>query len=192
MNSDRIIKISKFMSMVLRHKPERIGITLDAQGWADTNALIKGMKRAGHSVSLEDLKLVVNENDKKRFKFNEDYTKIRASQGHSIDVDVELPEIAPPDILYHGTASRNIASIKDTGLKPGGRLYVHLSKDRETAENVGARHGKPVVLTINAAQMHKDGHKFYLSDNNVWMAKSVPADYIRQFRREEKREGNEE
>ena len=142
-------------------------------------ALIAGINSTGHmAVTLDILKEVVATNDKQRFKFSDDYTKIRANQGHSIKVDVELKETEPPAILYHGTAARFIQSIKEGGLVAKGRLYVHLSADEETAVKVGRRHGSPVVLTLNAAKMREDGFKFYLSENGVWLTESVPAEYI--------------
>jgi putative RNA 2'-phosphotransferase len=166
------------MSLILRHEPQKIELTLAHDGWADTNALIEGMNRAGYGITLEDLKEIVTTNNKQRFKFNDDYSKIRANQGHSIKVDVELKETEPPAILYHGTASRFIQSIKDGGLVAKSRLYVHLSADKETALKVGRRHGSPVVLTLNAAKMREDGFTFYLSENGVWLTESVPAEYI--------------
>ena len=181
MNDKNTKTTSKFMSLVLRHNPQSIGITLDSNGWADAQALIDGMNRKGQRVTLEILKEVVAANDKQRFKFNEDYTKIRANQGHSVIVDVELKETQPPDILYHGTAARFAASIKNEGLIAKSRLHVHLSGDKQTAEKVGSRHGKPVVLTINSAKMHQDGYKFYLSENNVWLTNAVPVEYIWNF-----------
>lgn len=173
------VTVSKFMSLVLRHAPSKAGITLDENGWANVDSLIKGMNKAGNIVvTLEDMKEVVATNDKQRFRFNDDYTKIRANQGHSVSVDVELVEKEPPAILYHGTADRFLQSIRTDGLKPQSRLYVHLSSDNETAVKVGRRHGKPMVLVINAAKMYKDGFKFYLSENGVWLTDSVPAEYI--------------
>jgi len=175
------VTVSKFLSLVLRHRPEKIGITLDQNGWADTDALISGLKQAGRRVTLQDLMDIVDTNEKQRFKFNDDYSKIRANQGHSISVDLELKETTPPVILYHGTASCFIKAIKKEGLKPKGRQHVHLSSDTETAVNVGSRHGKAVVLTINSLKMHEDGYKFYLSENSVWLTSAVPAEYISQF-----------
>jgi len=178
MTESRIVKVSKFMSLVLRHNPQKIGITLDENGWADTKLLISGLCRNGHNVSLEDLKEVVANNDKQRFKFNDDYSKIRANQGHSVTVNVEMKEIQPPDILYHGTATRFWESIRTEGLTARNRLHVHLSADKETATDVGKRHGKPIVLIINATQMYKDGFVFYLSENGVWLVNAVPSKYI--------------
>jgi len=178
MSSKKTTTISKFMSLVLRHNPQKIGITLDKNGWADTELLIKGMNESGRKVTLSDLKEVVEKNDKQRFKFSEDYTKIRANQGHSIPVDVEMEQAIPPNVLYHGTADSFVKSIKSNGLIAKRRLHVHLSTDKETATKVGSRHGKPVVLTLNAAKMHKDGFTFYLSENGVWLVESVPPEYI--------------
>jgi len=178
MKESRLIKVSKFMSLVLRHKPEKIGITLDENGWADTTLLISGLRRNGYNVSLDYLKEVVANNDKQRFKFNDDYSKIRANQGHSVIVDVELKEVQPPNILYHGTATVFWKSIKSEGLTTRNRLHVHLSADKETAVNVGKRHGKPIVLIINATQMYKDGFTFYLSENGVWLVNAVSPKYI--------------
>jgi len=181
MTDKEIVSVSKFMSLVLRHNPSKAGITLDSNGWADTNALIKGMNTAGRKVTLDTLKEVVDSNDKQRFKFSDDFTKIRANQGHSVQVDVELKEAHPPATLYHGTATRFLPSIKTEGLTAKRRLHVHLSSDKETAIKVGGRHGTPVVLTINSAKMYEDGHTFYLSDNGVWLTASVPPNYILQF-----------
>ena len=181
MNEKEIISTSKFMSRILRHDPGSVGITLDENGWADTSALITGMNKANRKVTLEDLKVVVANNNKQRFKFSDDFSKIRANQGHSVQVNVELKETAPPDILYHGTATRFLASIKVDGLLPQKRLHVHLSGNKETAVNVGGRHGKPVVLTVNAAKMQADGFVFYLSENGVWLTSAVPPSYIWQF-----------
>ena len=178
MTEKQMLSCSKFISLVLRHKPEAIGITLDAYGWADTNALINGMNKAGHSVSMDDIEKIVRLDEKQRYIFNDGQTKIRASQGHSIPVDVGLSESVPPDVLYHGTAARYLESIQESGLLPQNRLYVHLSKDTETAAKVGQRHGKPIVLEVDAAGMIRDGFTFYLSDNNVWLTKQVPANYL--------------
>ena len=169
---------SKFMSLILRHKPEEIGITLDENGWANVNDLISGMNRVGRIVSMDDIELIVRLDEKQRYIFNEEHTKIRANQGHSIPVDVELKESIPPTVLYHGTASRFLNSILSSGLKPQSRLYVHLSSDTDTALKVGQRHGGPVVLRIDAAGMVRDDFKFYLSENNVWLTKHVPVEYI--------------
>ena len=179
-DSPEIVKTSKFMSRVLRHKPRAAYITLDKNGWADVAELIAGMNRSRRtSLTFDDIKEVVEKNDKQRFSFNEDFTKIRANQGHSVKVDVELKEAQPPDVLYHGTAERFIESIKAAGLKPQGRLHVHLSSDKETAVKVGRRHGKPAVLIIDAGRMYADGFKFYLSENGVWLTERVPVEYVK-------------
>jgi len=178
MNDKDKIAVSRFMSLILRHQPQRIGLTLDPHGWADTDSLIEGINNAGYNISLEDIKDIVATNNKQRFKFSDDHSKIRANQGHSINVDVELKESAPPDFLYHGTASRFLESIQKDGIKARSRLYVHLSADKQTAVNVGKRHGTPVVLTVSSSSMYTDGFKFYLSDNNVWLTDFVPVKYI--------------
>jgi len=182
MNDKEKIAYSKFMSLILRHKPEKIGITLDKNGWANINELILGMNRSGYrNTTLEELKEIAETNDKRRFKFNENFTKIRANQGHSVTVDVDMVEAMPPDRLFHGTATRFIQSIKNEGLVSKSRLHVHLSDNVETAAKVGGRHGVPFVLTIDSRKMYEDGFKFYLSDNNVWLTASVPAVYINEI-----------
>jgi putative RNA 2'-phosphotransferase len=171
---------SKFISLVLRHQPETIGLKLDENGWADVTALINKMSVAGTVIDIQTLKEIVDTNDKKRFAFNEDMTMIRASQGHSIEVDLDLQPVTPPEILYHGTAEKNIESIFRTGLQKQIRQHVHLSINIETARAVGGRHGKPVVLNINAKAMQQAGFLFYLSENNVWLTNEVPPQYISQ------------
>ncbi|MDR2750342.1 MAG: RNA 2'-phosphotransferase [Clostridiales bacterium] len=176
--NDTLTQRSKFLSKVLRHDPGAIGIELDENGWADVSELLEGMARAKKRLSLQELEEIVRENNKKRFAFSEDHLRIRASQGHSIDIDLGLEPKEPPEILFHGTALKFLDSIKATGLAPGKRQYVHLSVDVETAMNVGRRHGKPVALKIKAKLMSNAGHKFWISDNGVWLALSVPAEYI--------------
>lgn len=171
-------ELGRFLSLVLRHKPEVIGIKLDENGWANVSELIIKMRMKGKYIDMGILKEIVETNNKKRYSFNEDKTLIRANQGHSIKVDVELKEELPPDILYHGTATRFVESIKEKGLVAGNRLHVHLSRDMETAINVGSRHGKPVVLKIKTKQMSLDGIKFYKSENDCWLVESVPIEYI--------------
>jgi putative RNA 2'-phosphotransferase len=168
---------SKFIALILRHKPEAIGITLDEHGWANVDELIKGIAKQ-QPFDMAMLEEIVADDEKQRYSFNEDKTLIRANQGHSIPVDVELEEKEPPEILYHGTGIKYKSSIEKEGLIPKSRLYVHLSADRETALKVGKRHGSPVVFTVNAARMHKDGYKFYISKNGVWLTKAVPAKYL--------------
>lgn len=170
--------ISRFLSLLLRHKPGTVGLVLDENGWADVNELLEKMKPHGFHVSKEQLEEVVFTNNKKRFAFNEDHTKIRASQGHSIAVDLKMEPVTPPAFLYHGTGEKSVASILATGLEKRSRQHVHLSADKETALAVGSRHGKPVVLVINARQMQADGFLFYLSANKVWLTDAVPVLYI--------------
>ena len=170
--------ISKFLSLVLRHKPEAIGITLDAFGWAKIDELLEYSKRKGHLISREQLDEVVSQNDKQRFAISEDLTRIRARQGHSISVDLELTPIQPPNILYHGTTRRFVDSIISEGLLKRKREYVHLSPDAETARKVGARRGPPVILRIRSNEMHAQGAEFYLSENGVWLTEFVPPGYI--------------
>lgn len=173
-----LVGTGKFLSLILRHQPDVAGITLDPNGWADVDVLLAGMRRKGHSIDMAILEEIVETNDKKRYYFNEDKTKIRANQGHSIQVDVELKEAEPPEYLYHGTADRFVDVIMKTGLQKRSRNHVHLSKDRETAVNVGGRHGKPMVLRILAQTMRRDGYVFYLSENGVWLVDEVPVSYI--------------
>ncbi len=170
--------ISRFMSLILRHKPEVIGVQLDENGWLEVDQLIEGINKQGKRITLEILKEVVANNDKKRFIFNEDGTKIRANQGHSIEVDVELKETIPPAFLYHGTVNKTIKLIQKSGLKKMSRQHVHLSQDRDTAFKVGSRRGFPVILSIDTGRMHQDGYQFYLSENEVWLTDHVPVKYI--------------
>ena len=175
------IKTSKYLALVLRHKPQKIGLTLDEHGWADVDELIEKTVRSGRELDRESLEYIVRTNDKKRYAFNDDHTKIRANQGHTIPVDVELKESVPPDVLYHGTAESSLPSIMDKGLLKMKRLYVHLSKDVSTAIKVGQRHGKPVVLLVDSGRMYKDGYKFYLSANGVWLTEHVPAQFLQKI-----------
>lgn len=171
-------KESKFLSRVLRHEPKLIGLTLDVGGWVLVDDLLRGMKRAGHRLKREDLGQIVAENDKRRFTLSEDGRRIRAAQGHSVIIELDLPAIAPPDELFHGTASASLDAIWAEGLKPGRRQHVHLSVDPETATRVGQRHGKPVVLRIATGKMHEDGHQFWQADNGVWLTDHVAPDYL--------------
>ena len=172
---------SKFISLILRHRPEAAGITLDEHGWADVQELIRGINSAGrHHLDEKLLELIVRTDEKQRYSFNEDHTLIRANQGHSIPVDVELEKKTPPAVLYHGTGEKYTASIDEQGLIPKGRLYVHLSSDPETAKKVGSRHGRPVIYTVDCAAMTEDGYEFCLSANKVWLTKNVPAKYLRK------------
>lgn len=169
---------SKFLSYTLRHHPEKIGLTLDNKGWADVSELIAKMNAHDAALTMDILETIVAANDKKRFAFNDNKTKIRASQGHSIPIDLDLQPVTPPAILYHGTAQQNLESIRANGLLKQSRQHVHLSATRETAIQVGSRHGKVVVLVVQTAQMHEAGYTFYLSDNHVWLTDHVPAEYI--------------
>ena len=170
-------KTSKYMSLILRHKPETIGITLDEHGWANVDELIEGINRT-HPLTMEMLEQIVREDEKQRYSFNEDKTLIRANQGHSIPVDVEVEEVTPPEILYHGTGEKYVASIDEQGLIPKSRLYVHLSGDYDTARKVGQRHGKPVIYKVLSKEMAEDGIIFYRSVNGVWLTKTVPVKYL--------------
>jgi putative RNA 2'-phosphotransferase len=170
--------ISKLLSLVLRHDPQVIGINLDLKGWADVDEIITKINENGTKVDFEILLKVVDENDKHRFSFNDDLTKIRANQGHSIDVDVELKTSIPPDVLFHGTVSKFLKTIENIGLQKMSRLHVHLSKDHETAAKVGNRRGKAIILTVDSKTMQEDGFEFYLSENNVWLCDNVPSKYI--------------
>ena len=169
--------ISRFMSLILRHKPETMGISLDEHGWANVDELIKGIAKT-REFNMDILEEVVKTDNKQRYSFNEDKTLIRANQGHSIPVDVELDEVEPPAELWHGTGEKYVESIDKMGLIPKSRLYVHLSKDSDTAINVGRRHGKPVLYTVKTGDMFKDGYKFFLSKNGVWLTKEVPVKYL--------------
>jgi putative RNA 2'-phosphotransferase len=173
-----LISKSKFLSLVLRHKPEAIGVKMDANGWVNISELLNKAKGAGKYISKQELAEIVETNEKKRFIISEDGQRIRANQGHSIAVDVELKEAIPPEFLYHGTADRNIDAILQAGLKKQGRLHVHLSPDSKTAVKVGQRHGKPSVLRIKAKAMAADGYQFFLSKNGVWLVDNVPPQYL--------------
>lgn len=169
--------ISKYISLILRHKPEVIGITLNEHGWAEVDKLIKGISKE-YKFNMEMLEEIVYTDNKQRYSFNEDKTLIRANQGHSINVDVELKEVIPPEFLWHGTGEKYVATIDELGLIPKSRLYVHLSGDIDTAINVGKRHGKPVIYKVLSSKMTKDGYKFYCSKNSVWLTKKVPISYL--------------
>lgn len=158
-----------------------IGISLDEHVWADVSELLEGMNRMGKQIDREMLEQIVETNNKKRYSFNSDKTLIRANQGHSIPVDVELPQKKPPLILWHGTAEKYVSSIEKQGLVPKSRLYVHLSGDVETAKNVGSRHGKPVIYRVHSGNMEQDGYPFYQSVNGVWLTKHVPAVYLERM-----------
>lgn len=177
--SDKLQKTSKFLSLILRHKPEVIGITLDRNGWADVSELISGVNKSDkYLLDMKTLEEIVRTDEKQRYSFSTDKRKIRANQGHSIQVDVELKESIPPETLWHGTGEKYVSSINSEGIKPKSRLYVHLSADVETAVKVGSRHGKAVVYRINSGEMHRQGYIFYLSENGVWLTEFVPPNFI--------------
>ena len=177
--SSKLTKHSKFLSYVLRHKPESIGIALDENGWVEVSVLLEASRAAGQNISNELLREIVETNDKKRFAFSENRDRIRASQGHSVQtIDLALEQIEPPVILYHGTVEKFIAAIEESGLQKMNRQHVHLSETRETATNVGSRRGKPIILEVQASLMHHAGYKFYRSENGVWLTDSVPWEYL--------------
>lgn len=178
MNEKRKTRISKFLSLILRHKPESIGLMLDSNGWAEVEQLLAAIASNGESLTRQELEDIVAANEKKRFAFDENKLKIRASQGHSIKVQVEFEEQTPPRTLYHGTAERNVKSILEKGLVKMRRHHVHLSVDIETAMNVGKRYGKPIVFKINTQKMLKSGCKFYVSANGVWLIENVPPEFL--------------
>lgn len=168
-------KISKYLSLLLRHEPERENLDMDSNGWVHCDEIIDKL-----NITFSDIEYVVKSNDKNRFSFNDDKSKIRANQGHSLSwVNVEMNEVKPPDILYHGTATKFVSSIKENGLIKGNRNHVHLSDDIETAKSVGLRHGKLYLFEIDAKKMYEDGYKFYLSKNNVWLIEYVPKKYLK-------------
>ncbi|EKQ57628.1 MULTISPECIES: RNA 2'-phosphotransferase [unclassified Clostridium] len=172
------MRISKFISLILRHKPEEIGLKLDDYGYIKTLDLINGLKRKGYKVTFSDIERIVDEDNKQRYSFNGDKSKIKANQGHSIAVNLELKSVEPPKVLYHGTATRFEEIICKEGIKKQSRQYVHLSADIETAAKVGRRHGELVIFEIDSSQMYKDGYKFFLSENKVWLTDYVPIKYL--------------
>jgi putative RNA 2'-phosphotransferase len=177
----RLVTVSKFLSKYLRHEPGTLGLTLEPGGWGPVEQVLSGAGRLGFSITGDDLARVVAENDKQRFAFDETGLRIRANQGHSAEVDLELKEAVPPVRLYHGTVSRFLAAIQEEGLKKMNRHDVYLSSDVQTATKVGERRGKPVVLVIDSARMAAEGHKFRLSANGVWLTDHVPPEYIALF-----------
>ena len=179
MKLERHVKISKYLSKHLRHAPERIGLEMDSAGWVDVEHLLRQCAKHNFRVSRDELCEVVEENAKQRFAFDETATFIRASQGHSVEVDLELAAQTPPDVLYHGTGAQTVETVLRDGLKKMRRQHVHLSRDVETATNVGARHGKPVVLEVASKAMHESGASFYVSENGVWLCEEVPARFLR-------------
>jgi len=167
-------KTSKYLSLLLRHHPEAAGLTLDEHGWAEVSQLLKSVR-----IGMEDLEEIVANDEKQRYSFNEDRTLIRANQGHSVPVDLELEAREPPEFLYHGTVGQFLGSIQKEGLQRRSRQYVHLSPDVETAVRVGQRRGKPVILQVAAGRMYRDGYAFFLSVNGVWLTGEVPPQYLK-------------
>jgi len=178
MTDKEIIRTSKFLSLILRHEPERVGLKLDEAGWVGVEELLKAVNQHGVSLTLDQLKHLVATSDKKRFAFSDDGSSIRASQGHSVDVDLQYEQQAPPELLYHGTTMRFLDSIREQGLQKMDRHDVHLSADVTTALKVGGRHGKPIVLKIRAGDMHRAGYSFRRSANGVWLVQQVPPNFI--------------
>lgn len=176
--SNADVRLGRFLSLVLRHDPGAAGISLDEHGWADVEQLLAGVTHTGRKIDMATLERIVRENNKQRYSFNEDHTKIRANQGHSIQVDVEPREAEPPQYLYHGTAARFFRAIQEAGIQKMDRQYVHLSSDFDTAMAVGRRHGIPLVITIDAQAMVRDGVKFYRSENGVWLCERVGPEYF--------------
>jgi putative RNA 2'-phosphotransferase len=181
MISDRENKrISKFLSLVLRHQPELIGIELDEQGWTDVNTLIEKMNSRGFVLDKDILQQVIETNSKKRFALNETGERIRASQGHSVEIELGYVAQKPPDILYHGTGEKSVEDIQQQGLHKRQRHHVHLSADRQTALQVGSRYGKPVIFEVLSGLMFADGFPFFLAENGVWLTGHVPVNYLRK------------
>ncbi|WP_371199263.1 RNA 2'-phosphotransferase [Flammeovirga sp. OC4] len=177
----KLKRTSKLLSLVLRHKPQTIAITLDENGWTDVEILMKQLEAYQHPITLQELEFLVENNNKKRFSFNEDKTMIRANQGHSVNVDLNLQPITPPSILYHGTAEKFLKSIREKGLIKKNRHHVHLSADIETARSVGQRHGKVVIFEVNTQKMLEEGVLFFKSENNVWLTDTVPFHFLKQI-----------
>ncbi|MBD2095252.1 RNA 2'-phosphotransferase [Trichocoleus sp. FACHB-591] len=178
MNSDRLVKVSKYLSKHLRHQPERLGLTLGAGGWVAVEELLAACAQHQFPLSREELEEVVATSDKKRFSFDATGTLIRANQGHSVEIDLQLEPQVPPDVLYHGTGDRAVAMILQSGLNKMSRHHVHLSKDVETARKVGSRHGRPVIFAIDAAAMDQAGYLFFCAENGVWLVEHVPSEYL--------------
>ncbi len=175
------VRRSKRLALVLRHRPAAVGITLDAHGWVDVTTLLDALARSGDRMSREELDRVVRTNDKQRFEWDRDADRIRARQGHSVAVDLELQPLPPPPVLFHGTTRAHLPSIMATGLEPRGRHHVHLSVDEETARRVGGRRGRPVVLVVDAAAAASSGHTFWRTTNGIWLTDHVPAELLREI-----------
>ncbi|MEK0451718.1 MAG: hypothetical protein RL088_3986 [Verrucomicrobiota bacterium] len=178
MTEKQTTRLSKFLSLVLRHQPDAAGVVLDSAGWVAVEELLAGCARVGNPMTRAQLDHVVATNEKKRFEFSADGLRIRASQGHSVEVELDYEPQTPPGLLFHGTASRFVDSIRTSGLLKQARHHVHLSAELTTAAQVGARHGKSVVLNIRAGDMHRAGHTFFRSTNGVWLVDAVPLKFI--------------
>ncbi|MBV9867213.1 MAG: RNA 2'-phosphotransferase [Abitibacteriaceae bacterium] len=179
MDEKRLVKTSKYLSKHLRHSPEALGLQLAPGGWVEVDTLLRACAAHGFTISRAELEEVVVKNDKQRFSFDETGTRIRANQGHSTEVDLQLEPMGPPPVLYHGTAAHTAAAIQRDGLMKMRRHHVHLSPDVETARKVGARHGKPFIFTVDAAAMRSAGFTFYRSENGVWLVDEVPPEYLK-------------
>ena len=179
MNDEQIVKVSKYLSKHLRHQPERLGLTLQPGGWVEVSELLAACARNRFPISRAQLETVVTRNDKQRFSFDASGARIRANQGHSVEVDLALAPQVPPETLYHGTGAGSVEAIRREGLLKFHRHHVHLSTDRETARKVGARHGKPHLFVVDTQAMHAAGHLFYCSDNGVWLTDHVPPEFLR-------------
>jgi putative RNA 2'-phosphotransferase len=179
MDNKRLVRISKYLSLHLQHEPERLGLALEEGGWVEVGALLAACENDGFRLTRAELEEVVVRNDKQRFSFDETGTRLRANQGHSVEVDLQLEPVVPPPLLYHGTPERFVAAILARGLMKMKRHHVHLSPTLETARKVGARRGRPVLLAVDAAAMHAAGHSFYVSANGVWLVDAVPPEYLR-------------
>ncbi|MFK7920328.1 MAG: RNA 2'-phosphotransferase [Bacteroidia bacterium] len=171
-------RIGKFISLVLRHRPQMIGIALDPEGWTEVEQLLTQLAKHGTTINRQQLDYLAEHNNKTRARYSEDGLRIRAQQGHSIKVELDYEPVAPPEFLYHGTAERFVQSISQSGLNKRKRHHVHMSGDLETASQVGSRHGKLVILEVEAARMHEDGYQFYCTPNQVWLTNMVPVEYL--------------
>lgn len=178
MNEEKRIRCSKFLALILRHQPESVGLILDPEGWAPIADVLAACRKKNRALTFPELEELLALDEKKRYSLDETRTKIRANQGHSTAVELTFEERTPPALLYHGTVERFLPGIFEQGLKPGNRHHVHLTESRETAQKVGARRGKPVILTVNAEAMAQAGHRFYISENDVWLTDAVPAQFL--------------
>ncbi|QDV36941.1 RNA 2'-phosphotransferase [Tautonia plasticadhaerens] len=174
----RLVRVSKYLSKYLRHAPQELGLTLRPGGWVPVDDLLAAAQEHGFPIAYDELVEVMETNDKRRFSFDGSGELIRANQGHSVEVDLHLEEREPPEVLYHGTVERFLPAIMEEGLVRGNRHHVHLSRDVETARRVGARRGKPIILEVAAGRMHRDGHRFFVSANGVWLTDAVPPGYL--------------